>query len=75
MSEPEDDLCVDLRTSKDGGHNWSYWRQQSLGRQGAFNKKVRFRRLGFGERIVLHVRISEDRGRDLVLAVVDTEPF
>lgn len=66
---------VELRYSKDGAHNWSKWREQDMGDQGNFNKKVRFRRLGFGERIVLHVRVSADVGRDLIAASVDTEAF
>lgn len=74
-AEPQDDPCIELRTSKDGGQNWSFWRQARAGLQGAFNTKLRFRRLGFGERITLHVRVSADRGRDLIGASVDTEAF
>lgn len=73
--QPTGDLSIDLRYSKDGGHNWSVWRQASAGLQGDFNARAVFRRLGFGRRIVLHVRVSEDRGRDLVTASVDTEAF
>lgn len=69
------DLDIDLRYSKDGSHNWGDWRQQKLGDQGAFNQRAVFRRLGFGRRIVLHVRVSAGKGRDLIAASVDTEAF
>lgn len=64
---------VELRVSKDGGHNWSFWRQHDIGAQGNFKDRPVFRRLGFGRRIVMHVRVSFDRGRDLVACSVDTE--
>lgn len=70
-----DKRIIELRTSKDGAHNWSYWRQHDMGAQGNFKDRPLFRRLGFGRRIVLHVRASGNFGRDLVACSIDTEPF
>lgn len=69
------DRTVELRTSKDGAHNFGYWRQYDMGAQGKFNNQPVFRRLGNGRRIVMHVRVSGDFGRDLVACSVDTEAF
>lgn len=66
---------IELRTSKDGAHNFGYWRQYDMGAQGRFNNQPVFRRLGNGRRIVMHVRVSGDFGRDLVACSVDTEAF
>jgi hypothetical protein len=70
-----DKRIIELRTSKDGAHNWSYWRQHDMGAQGNFKDRPLFRRLGFGRRIVMHVRASGNFGRDLVACSIDTEPF
>jgi hypothetical protein len=37
---------VELRTSKDGGENWSNWKAISLGQQGELRKMLRWRSLG-----------------------------
>ena len=66
---------VEFRTSKDGAHNWSNWRQYDMGEQGAFNNQPVFRRLGVGRRIVMHVRVTGNHSRDLVACSVDTEAF
>lgn len=66
---------VELCYSKDGGHTFSPWRSQSLGKQGAFNRRALFRRLGIGRRIVVKIRVSGDHSRDIVQAAVDTRPF
>jgi hypothetical protein len=66
---------IELRTSKDGAHNFGYWRQHDMGSQGNFNDRPVFRKLGFGRRIVMHIRASGDAGRDLVACSVDMEPF
>lgn len=72
---PPQKLMVELRTSKDGGHNFGYWRQHDMGAVGKFNDRPVFRRLGFGRRIVMHIRASGDRGRDLVACSVDVGAF
>jgi hypothetical protein len=74
-TEPDDSLVAELAYSKDGGQTWSPWRQAKLGLQGQFNTRALFRRLGIGRRIVLKVRFSADRGRDIVQASIDTSPF
>jgi len=68
-------FIIELRTSKDGAHNWTYWRQHDMGAQGNFKDRPVFRKLGFGRRIVMHIRASGDAGRDLVACSVDMEPF
>lgn len=74
-SAPAPTRIFELRTSKDGGHNFGYWRQYDMGTQGKFDNQPLFRRLGLGRRIVTHVRISDDCNRDLVACSIDTEPF
>lgn len=40
------DPTIELRTSKDGGHTWSSWRQNNLGAQGAYRTRVQWISLG-----------------------------
>lgn len=42
FSDPE----VELRTSRDGGHEWQPWKSRSLGRQGKYRNKVFWSSLG-----------------------------
>lgn len=40
------DRKVLLRYSRDGGHNWSGWRQRSLGAMGEYERRVQLPRNG-----------------------------
>lgn len=62
------DRLVHLRTSKDGGHNWSAARNRSLGEVGEFTKRVKFLRLGQSIQRVLEVSVSAACRRDLLAA-------
>lgn len=53
-------MTVDFRYSKDGGHNWSNWRQCSLGETGDFVKRVEMRRFGQGRQWVFDIRVTDD---------------
>lgn len=56
-SEP----TAELRTSRDGGHEWQPWKQRSLGYQGKYRTKVRWNSLGqFGyPGVLLEVRVTD----------------
>lgn len=57
---------VDFRYSKDGGHNWSNWRQCSLGNTGDFVKRVEMRRFGQGRQWVFDIRVTDPVKADLM---------
>lgn len=60
--EPKVQFCY----SKDGGHNWSNWKERSLGAVGRFNKRVRVLRMGQGYSVVLKIRVSDPVNRDIL---------
>lgn len=57
---------VDVRYSKDGGRNWSDWRQMSLGETGDFAKRLELRRLGMGRQWVFDIRVTDPVRADLI---------
>lgn len=60
---------VDLAYSKDGGRNFSDFRQASLGLIGQYARLARFFRFGqFKGSIMLHIRISDPVNRDILAA-------
>lgn len=59
---------VDFRYSKDGGHNWSAWRQCSMGAVGNFVKRIEMRRFGQGRQWVFDIRVTDDAKADLMAA-------
>ena len=62
-----------VRYSKDGGHNWSAWRERSLGEVGEFTKRVTMRRLGLGRQWVFDIKVTDDVKRDLMAASMQIE--
>lgn len=40
------DPIVEMRSSRDGGRNWTPWRGTTVGRQGKYGTRARWRRLG-----------------------------
>lgn len=57
---------VQFSYSKDGGNNWSSWRERSLGAVGRFQKRVRLMRCGAGRQIVFRFRVSDPVKRDIL---------
>lgn len=62
MIEPKVQFCY----SKDGGHNWSNWRERSLGAIGRYQQRVRMFRMGRGYQIVFRLRVSDPVKRDIL---------
>lgn len=64
---------VDIRYSRDGGRNWSNWKQRSLGEAGDFMKRVRLYRLGRGRQWVFDVRVTDPVRADLIAGSIQVE--
>jgi hypothetical protein len=60
------DHYIELRYSKDGGHNWSNWRTFSTGGVGAYTQRILGRRFGMGRQIVFQTRDSSPRRCDIL---------
>lgn len=65
MSNRKVEICY----SDDGGHNWSNWREASLGEIGQYGKRVRFNRFGTFRNRVWKIRVASPVKRDLLGAV------
>ena len=63
-----------VRYSKDGGRNWSNWRERSIGQIGKYEQRVKLLRLGRARQWVLEIEVSSPRKSDLLGAVVSIEP-
>ncbi|MEB1529890.1 hypothetical protein [Xanthomonas sp. WHRI 7945] len=70
MSDRKVEICY----SKDGGYNWSNWREYSVGERGQYQRRIRINRLGSGRNWVFKIRISSPVKRDLYGAVAVIEP-
>lgn len=64
---------VRLRYSKDGGHNWSDWRERPLGEVGEFMNRVQFSRLGRGRDWVFEISVTSPVRADLMAASMQVE--
>lgn len=64
---------VDFRYSKDGGHNWSAWRQKDLGETGSFVKRIEMWQFGQAQQWVFDIRVTDDVKADLLGAVTQLE--
>lgn len=64
---------IDLRYSKDGGHNWSDWRRLELGDTGDFVKRIETRRIGRGRQFVFEVRVTDPVKADILAASLQIE--
>lgn len=67
------DRKVLVAVSRDGGHNWSDWRESTLGEIGEYQKRVRFRRFGQARQFVMKVRVTSPIRADFHGAVLDVE--
>ena len=67
------DRKVEICYSKDGGYNWSNWREYSLGDLGEYSRRIRINRLGRGRQWVFRIRVSSPVKRDLYGAVAYIE--
>lgn len=68
-----DDRLIEVSYSDDGGYNWSNWRQQSLGEQGQYAKRVRMNRWGRARERVWRIRTSSPIPTELHGAVAYME--
>jgi hypothetical protein len=59
---------VDIRYSKDGGHNWSDWRKMDMGQTGEFMKRISMRRFGIGRQWVFDIRVTDPVRADMITA-------
>lgn len=64
---------VSIRYSKDGGRNWSGWKQRSLGDVGDFVKRVTCWRLGRGRQWVFDIMVTGPVRADIVSAGIQIE--
>jgi len=44
---PDVDPQMEVRSSRDGGREWTIWRMAKLGRRGQYRKRPRWRMFGF----------------------------
>lgn len=64
---------LDIRYSKDGGRNWSDWRQLDMGNTGDFVKRLITTRLGRGYQWVFCVRVTDPVKADIISASIKLE--
>lgn len=64
---------VQMRTSADGGRNWSQWRDYDLGGVGSFDGRAIFRRLGLFRDVVVEFKDTSATAADVVAASIDLE--
>lgn len=64
---------LNLRYSKDGGRNWSGWRNIPMGEVGDFQQRLTARRLGQGIRWVFDIRVTDPVRADLIAASMQVE--
>lgn len=61
---------IQIRYSKDGGRNWSAWRERDLGEVGDFMKRVKCLRLGQGRQWVFDIKTTSPVRCDLLAASI-----
>lgn len=66
-------MNIEVCYSKDGGRNWSDWKQRSLGEVGDFMKRVKVNRLGQGRQWVFSIRVTDPVRADLIAAAMQIE--
>lgn len=67
------DRLIEVCYSDDGGHNWSNWRQRSLGEMGQFNHAIKLTRLGTSRERIWRIRTSSPIPTELHGAVANME--
>ncbi len=67
------DRYVNVRISTDGGHNWSNWREMSLGELGQFQTRVTYRRFGLARQFVFDIMVTSPIRADLIAASAQIE--
>lgn len=67
------DHILEFRYSKDGGNNWSSWRQMDMGAVGDYVKRIRMKRFGQGLQWVFHTRVSSPQRRDILACVIQAD--
>jgi hypothetical protein len=66
VTEFQGQTKLDMRYSKDGGHNWSDWRQINMGSTGEFLKKLTISRLGIGREWMFEFRVTDRVKADII---------
>lgn len=64
---------LDFRYSKDGGRNWSAWRQLDMGEVGDFCKTIPTTRLGQARQWIFDIRVTDPVRADLISMSVQLE--
>lgn len=64
---------IDFRYSKDGGRNWSAWRQLDMGEVGDFCKSLKMTRFGQGYQWIFDIRVTDPVRADLISMSVQLE--
>lgn len=67
------DHTVRIRYSKDGGRNWSNWKEKSIGAIGEYQQRVQWHQFGEARTIIFEIAVSSPRKRDLMGAVANIE--
>lgn len=69
------DRKVKVRVSKDGGHNYTNWREHSLGELGEYQDRtnVVFRRLGIAKQFQFDIEVSSPIKASVLAAYGDIE--
>lgn len=67
-------VSMDIRYSRDAGHNWSDWRKMLLGKTGSFMQRLQMRRFGRGRQWVFEFRVTDDVRADILGAAIMLEP-
>ena len=57
---------IEMQYSDDGGHNWSDWRQGSVGAIGRYWTRIRWDRMGMTRQRVFHLRMTDPVKCDLI---------
>lgn len=68
------DNFVRLQYSRDGGRNWSNYKERSLGEVGEYRKRVQFHRLGQHRQAVIRFRVSSPIKATCLGAVAQITP-
>jgi len=64
---------IDIRYSRDGGHNWIDWRKIPLGEVGDFVRDIQVRRLGMARQFVFDIRVTDPVKADIMAASIMVE--
>lgn len=70
-----DKADIELRVSFDGGYTWGDWQTRSMGKEGDYNKRVEWHRLGSGYNCVIQVRITDEVPRQFMSGAIGVSVY